>query len=148
MPPRLLTAVAAIIFISSAVSFFFGTTPLGYVKWFIGATIIQFIAQYVITLILDARLGVQIKKLEQENILLLSKTEQPAICPCHVKNVQHIPILFDEQMTYKCNKCNKDLSAYLDITTALVTTPLPASDLDANLTKISQQIDEHTKQAN
>lgn len=146
MPPRLVTAIIVVFLISSSTSFFFGKDPIGYIKWFVGATALQFILQYIVTLVLDARLGVQIKKLEQENILLLSKTEQPATCPCHVKNVQQIPILFDEQMKYKCNRCNKEISAYLDITTALTTTPVPASELDTNLAKISQQINEHTNQ--
>lgn len=145
MQRKTIIALIIICIISIVTTLLFATnTTLSYLRWLIGTTIIQFLIQYIITLTLDAKLGIQIKKIEQENIRMIMKNEQEVICPCHLKNIQVVGLQFDEPVFYKCDKCKRDLVARVDVSSALATIPIPSSELDNTLEKIKNKIsDEH-----
>jgi hypothetical protein len=150
MTRRLIIALVITAAISAAVAFLFSTGILSFIRWFVSAAIAQFLLQYIVSLVLDAKLGLQIRKIEQENFRMITKNEQPIECPCYIKHVQTVPIQFNEPIVYECEQCHKKLSARIELSSVLVTEPIPTTKLEETLNKIDTELkqNEYSKPAN
>ena len=142
MIKRFIFAILAVIGISAIVAFLFSTGSwMSLARWFVGTFVAQFVLQYIVTAILDAKYAMRLKEYERDVALNLAKTTQTIVCPCHLKHAQSVQVQFDEPIKYKCSQCYKDLSAYLEITSAMATVPTDNKQgFNDNLAKMSAEI--------
>lgn len=133
--------------ISTAVAFvFYDKTAVTFARWFVGSFVLQFIIQHIITVVLDARVGLKIKQYEARSLEAYRKTFQSVPCPCFIKNVQLIHMDFNSPTTYTCEKCNKQLTAHADIVSVLATVPTDNDKaLKENLSKINEEIEQNER---
>lgn len=90
----------------------------------------QFVIFYFFNTVLQSRMTLRNKELENARIKEFSK--QGTIVPCaYCGEDNFIPIRFDKDNQFPCNGCSKPNSVYINITTAQVTSPLIANPLHA-----------------
>lgn len=73
-------------------------------------------------------------KIQQANLELekeYNKRGFELTCPCAEKHKSFVPINLEEGTTYSCLKCQKNVSVYVKIGTALNTEPIVVQSLDA-----------------
>ena len=151
MQKRIIAGLCIALTFSALAAFvFYDKSLISYAKWFVGTLLLQFIIQYVVTVVLDARTGVKIKQYEYASLEAYHRTFQPVPCPCHVKHVQAVQLKFDKPVAYKCEKCHKSLSAYAEIISVLSTIPTNNEvAIKDNLDKLRTEItnNEHTPES-
>ena len=84
----------------------------------------QVLIQYTINQILNAKYGVQLKQIEAIMTQEQNRYSRELLCPCPIKNIQNVNIELNKESIYNCDKCNKQITALVDINTALVTKPV------------------------
>ena len=122
---KLLISVGILASISTFVSLiFWDKTAFSFVKWFCLITVIQFIIHYLKDQYLNTKYGVEVTKLESKLVEEYNKNIQQLICPCYFKHSQEVFIKLNEENKYACEKCDKKISAVVDIQTAMATIPV------------------------
>jgi len=102
----------AIIFSSHAISVFLLILTLQFVSFYIGNTIY------------NNRLVEKAELIRLDQLKEASKQIVTIECPCGDKTLQDVVIRFDQDNIYKCNKCNKNIKANIDIKPAVTTEPI------------------------
>jgi hypothetical protein len=77
------------------------------------------------------RYGLQLKKINLEMEQEYNKRGMELICPCDEKHRCFVPIDLNQGTDYKCQKCEKNVSVYVKVGTALGTEPIVVQSLDA-----------------
>ena len=94
----------AIIFVSQIILFYIGNTIY---------------SNYVITRIEEIKLQ-QLKEVQKQQTILS--------CPCANENKQAVDMNIGEEVTYKCNKCDKNIKAILEVKNYITTQPIYFDD--------------------
>ena len=77
------------------------------------------------------RYGLQLKRVDLELEQEYNKRGYELTCPCADKNKCFVPIDLQEGTVYDCPKCEKKVSVYVKLGTALNTEPVVVQSLDA-----------------
>lgn len=64
------------------------------------------------------------QQLRLEEFKELNKQVVVIACPCSEKNKQEVVMRFDQDVIYKCGKCQKNIKAVIDVKPLLVTEPI------------------------
>lgn len=75
--------------------------------------------------------GFRIKQLNLELEKEFNKRGMELTCPCEEKQKCFVPINLEEGTSYNCTKCEKTISVYVKIGTALATKPVVIQSIDA-----------------
>lgn len=124
----ILRSIFITVLISSVCGALAWTVGMDWLKVGIFALIGQFAFFYFFNTVLQTRVALKNKQLENERIKEFSK--QGTIVPCAYCGTDNfIPVRLDTDNTFPCNHCGKDNSVYINITTAQTTNPLEANPL-------------------
>jgi len=77
------------------------------------------------------RYGLQMKQVTLELEKEYNKRGMELTCPCTEKHTCFVPIDLNEGNVYACPKCEKNVSVYVKVGTALNTEPVVVQSLDA-----------------
>jgi hypothetical protein len=77
------------------------------------------------------RYGLKIQQTKLELEKEYNKRGFELTCPCTEKHKCFVPINLDEGTIYPCPKCEKKISVYVNLGTALNTEPITVQSLDA-----------------
>lgn len=64
------------------------------------------------------------QKLKLEEFKEASKHISVIQCPCDEKSKQEVIMRFDDEVIYKCVKCDKNVKAFADVRSVLITEPI------------------------
>lgn len=77
------------------------------------------------------RYGMQIKQVNLDLEKEYNKRGIELTCPCAEKTKCFVPVSLEEGTTYACPKCEKNVSVYVKLGTALNTEPMVTQSLEA-----------------
>ena len=128
---KIILSLSSVIGISAILAYLFydGHTARSFIKWWSLFTTVQLIAHYTLMYLIDLLV---IKKVSRDTIAaakLNAATNTNVLCPCDRKHPQLVNISLIKDNTYTCTQCNKQVSAFIEINTALKTNPLPVNKL-------------------
>lgn len=89
---------------------------------------IQFVFNYIYETIFNAIIALKNKKLENERIKEFTMQGIEVECPCSRKIKDFVPIRLNTSNKYKCKECQKLISVYITLSTALTTEPILDTD--------------------
>lgn len=75
--------------------------------------------------------GVRLKEINLELEKEYNKRGMELTCPCEKKQKCFVPIDLENGSSYNCPKCDKQVSVYVKVGTALSTEPVTIQSLDA-----------------
>ena len=107
---------------SSFWTYFFGVTF---------SVILQYAIDYGFQKFAIVRYGLKIQQTKLEMEREYNKRGVELTCPCTEKHKCFVPINLDEGTVYACPKCEKNVSVYVKLGTALNTEPIVVQSLDA-----------------
>jgi hypothetical protein len=81
--------------------------------------------------VLETYTAIKAKKLENEQLRELAYQGVTVTCPCLQRVKEFVPIRFNTPNYYKCGTCAKTVNVFIDTETALVTEPLPDTDISS-----------------
>jgi hypothetical protein len=97
-------------------------------KVFVVVLILQIAISFIIKQIQVAYTTVRIREVELAKITEFSKQGLELEC-AYCGTINYIPLRFDQDNNFTCEKCNKDNSIYINVTTAQITSPLNISQI-------------------
>jgi hypothetical protein len=106
--------------ISSILSFAFSTNAYGFAKIFLFATLMQILFYNVYRNVVTFMMS----KIDLEKIKELSKQGCELTCPCDKAIKNFIPIRLDQDNSYRCLECSKNVKVDLDFKSFLQTEPI------------------------
>ena len=140
---RIFAALTILATISSIFAIIFCDKTLwGFSKMFLIATVAQFIIQYIANQYLNAKYGVQVTQLEATMAKELNRNVTGVACPCYIRNVQDVDLNINGENRYICNKCNKEISVNVALTTAISTTPVDNLKAEVDLKPVVPVVSE------
>lgn len=142
-----LILLIVITFISTVILHYLTPLPIWLIVIF--CIILQFIGNYILQSILVTYYSVKTKNAEAEMLTQLSFQTAAIECPCHKHNKQEILLRLNDNTTYKCNACGKELGVTVDISSALLTQPVDTTvDGFEKLLKEAKNVAEDTTKSN
>ena len=117
---------------TSGLLYSFGVTSFW--SYFFGVVFsvgLQYIIDYGFQKFAIVRYGLKIQQTKLEIEREYNKRGFELTCPCAEKTKCFVPINLEEGTTYVCPKCEKNVSVYVKLGTALNTEPIVVQSLDA-----------------
>lgn len=99
--------------------------------------VIQYAVFNAFLYIVDSYTSVRSKKLDVKRLQEMSYQGVEVTCPCADRHKQFVPIRLNSPNYYKCQKCNKTISIFTAVETAIVTEPIGDTDI-LNLDKLME----------
>ena len=122
---RLIISLLIVLSVSTTTAFiFWDRTPFGFIKYFLLALVGQFIVQYFLNQYLNAKYGTQVTQLELSLANELNRNIKPITCPCYLKHIQEVDLELNNENIYVCTKCDKHVSAVIEVSSAMATKPV------------------------
>ena len=135
------TSILKSVFITCVISILGGL--LGYVvgfnpyKTFIVILVLQLSISFIVRQLQFAYFTTKNKEIETARITEFSKQGLDVECAyCHEQNF--IPLRFDIDNNFDCDKCKETNSVYINVTSAQITTPLNISQITSTSFKDDQ----------
>lgn len=116
--------------VSLLFSLFFSYFNIPFLHTFIFFTLLQVLGFYFYGEFIRQRNARIQAEYDIEIARELSKSTAEVVCPCDESAKAMVPIYFDRKNTYKCQKCNKNVSIYVNLKTAIETIPVIDSPID------------------
>lgn len=139
----ILRSLGIVCIVSSVCAFFLGNTKFDFARYFVAATLLQFIIYTVYCKVVE---------LFEQNILNerlkeFTKQGKEVTCPCP-KGLKHfIPIQLDQDNSYRCQDCKRGVIVDVDVKTFLETEMLTIPKAEAAIADIYENVKmEHSKQ--
>lgn len=129
MVKKVLLQLSILLLISTLCGFWFKSFNISFIVGFLTGTVLQFGLFYTITTFLNLYIALKNKKLDNERLKEFSYQSLEVECPCFKKIKEIVPIRLNTPNYYKCSECNKSVSVIIGTETAVVTEPLPSTDL-------------------
>lgn len=128
MVKKVSLSVLILCVISSILAFLFfdGQTIPNFVKWFLLFFLGQIIIHFSVTYAVELSALKKVRQQEIELSIANALTTANLTCPCGVGNIETINLVMGRDNFYKCLKCNKIITANIEVTTALKTQPVDA----------------------
>ena len=79
---------------------------------------------YFINTAIENSLIEKAEKIKIQQFVEANKQVAIIECPCGVKNKQEVVMRFDQEVTYVCGKCEKNIKAMIDVKPIIVTEPI------------------------
>ena len=124
------------IILSFGLSFFVGN----FLAWFLILTVVQFLVFYVVGEIVKKNNNKKLLEITLKQQELKSQQSLTVVCPCDRRVESTVTVKLNEDNTYVCQGCNKNIGIQIEAKTALLTTPLSVNPIDTPL------LAEHVKQ--
>jgi hypothetical protein len=120
---QILKSLVLTITVSTCIGYFLTNFNINFWSSFFLITIIQIVIWNIFQYIQESKL---IKfHAEQEQQVFEQLSKQSVVVPCQSCGHESlVPIGLDRNNTFDCDKCNKTNAIYIDIETAIVTTPV------------------------
>lgn len=122
--------------LSLGLSYFIGN----FIAWFLILTVLQFLAFYIVGEIVKKNTNKKLLEITLKQQELKAQQSLTVICPCDRRVESTVPVKLNEENTYICQGCNKNIGIKIEGKTALLTTPLSVNPIDTPL------LAEHVKQ--
>lgn len=95
------------------------------------SVILQYIIDYGFQKLAIMKYGLKIQEANLELEREYNKRGVELTCPCAEKHKCFVPVNLDQGTTYACPKCEKNVSVYVKLGTALNTEPIVTQSLEA-----------------
>ena len=86
--------------------------------------VLQIVMFYFINTAIENSLIEKAEKIKIQQFVEANKQVAIIECPCGVKNKQEVVMRFDQEVTYVCGKCEKNIKAMIDVKPIIVTEPI------------------------
>ena len=118
---KLLLNFILVSFISSVLAYSFTFFHLPFIPIFILGIFFQYIFWFFYNQYQERQILLKKAEIELQMEQEYSKQGVELICPCYKKNKQYVPIRLNENNSYSCPDCKKEIAVFVDITTAATT---------------------------
>jgi len=141
---KIIISLSILIGISCLLSYLFydGNTVRSFVKWGVLFTAIQLSIHQGIIYLVDLAFLRKVRKQELELAVVNAASIANLVCPCERKYMQSVTISLNKENTYSCIRCEKNISAKIEVNTALKTDALPVNTLPEILREMENKINE------
>ena len=92
------------------------------------AFIIQLAFFYFFNTVYTNKVLLRAMELKNNELKTLSKSQATVICPCNERSAQSVDLSVSEDTIYKCEKCDKNVKAEINVKTVLTTDPIYFND--------------------
>jgi len=96
---------------------------------FLVTTIAQFVIFYIVGSVIDFLSEIKFKQIQALTLSEYSKQGIEVECPCYKKVKEFVPVVLNQENSYKCGTCGKNNSIIITAETAAVTEPIPLTPL-------------------
>jgi len=98
--------------------------------WYVFALafLLQILFFYFLNTVYENSLIEKAQKIKIQQYIEENRQVATVQCPCDQKNMQDVDMRFDQDITYRCNNCNKNIKANVDVKTVLITEPIYFND--------------------
>ena len=114
--------------ITSAVSVLFGLLFSNFIIGFVAVFILQIAVFYVGNTIYSNYIITRLEEIKLQQLKETQKQQTIISCPCSVGNKQPVDVNIGDDITYTCNKCEKNIKATLELKTYITTQPIYFND--------------------
>ena len=122
--------------ISSCVGLFVASDLISFTKTFVVASIVQIILYSVY----KQAVMFMAERLRNERIKEFSKQGMEVVCPCSKAVRTFIPIQLDQDNSYKCMDCSRNIAVGLEVKTFMTTDPVDIPKTSAALNLVYGKI--------
>lgn len=96
---------------------------------FLITTVAQFVVFYIVGSVIDFLSEIKFKQIQALTLSEYSKQGIEVECPCYKKVKEFVPVVLNQENSYKCGTCGKNNSIIITAETAAVTEPIPLTPL-------------------
>jgi len=141
---KIILSLSILVGVSCVLSYLFydGTTVRSFIKWGLLFTAIQLSVHQGIVYLIDLALLKKVRKQELELAIVNASSFANLACPCDRKHMQSVTIGLNKENDYNCVRCNKTVSAKIEVNTVLKTDALPVHALPEILKEMEDRINE------
>jgi predicted membrane protein len=132
----ILKPLLILISVSTAISLLFCDNTLSFIKYFVGASLAQFVIYNLYTKYLE----IVAEKIKNERIKEFSKQGLDVKCPCYLEKSMFVPIQLGEDNSFKCGECDKFISVDVNVRTFCQTDIIDLDNAEAQLIEAYKKI--------
>lgn len=135
---KLLASLFLMTVISSSISLLFSNDVISFIKYFTSFSIIQIIIHNLYKKYLE----ISLEKIKNDRIKEYSKQGMEVKCPCYLEKTFFIPINLNQNNTFNCNECKKNVSVEINTKTFIETEIINLDAAEIALQEVYKKIKE------
>jgi len=133
---KLLIPIFSLMIVSSSFALPFSSNVTSFFKYFFCFTIIQIVGYNIYRKYIEIKL----ENIKNERIKEFSKQGLELKCPCHLNKTMFVPITLNQDNSFKCGECSKNVSVEVNARAFLETDIINLESADAALIEAYKKI--------